>query len=379
MDFKKHFLTEQQKKQKFGHIEHIEDLIIDEGMEGFVMIKRAFDGVIDICNGNKSDVVISGKWDGSPNITFGFDNSGKFWVATKALFNKKPKINYTPEDVNRNHDSPGLNKKLNYALRFLPEIKSKGITSADILFTADDIKTQTINNKKMLTFKANTVVYGVEVGSKLSQQISVAKIGMVMHTKFGGTTPSNFQAIYNPSISFTPSPNVFVANPYQVNTTKFTPQEMTELETLGEFKVDPKIFDIMRETKNAQMFKRYSNQLVRNGQIDTDPTTFYIGLKEFFEVNDNRIFKHFTEELLSLCDAYLRIIKIKKLVLRHLSDPEEVHSFISDGGNLVPIFGEGFVVVVDNVPLKLIDRAVFSKANFNQKKDWDQPPPAPVQ
>lgn len=311
----------------------------------------------------------------SPNITFGVNAEGKFWVGTKSLFNKKtPKINYTPEDINRNHDSPGLNKKLNVALRYLPMIRAKGIVSADILFTEDDIKQQTINNKKMLTFKANTLVYAAEVGSEISRKISVAKIGIAVHTKFEGDHPQNFKAQYNPAISFTPHQAVFVVNPYDVSVAPFNQQEMQELERLGSMQVDPKIFDIIRETKNAQMFKKYTNQLVRNGQLDTDSKTFYSGLKQFFEVNDNRIFRHFDDELLSLCEAYLNIIKIKKIILNHLRDTESLKSFVKDGDSLVPVSGEGFVVVVDNIPIKLIDRSVFSKANFTQEKPWDQQP-----
>ena len=367
----KNFLVTEERKQKFGHIQHVEDMIIEDGLEGFTLLRKAFDGVIDFCNGKQTSVSVGVKVDGSPNITFGYNAEGRFWVATKSLFNKKtPKINYSPEDINRNHDSPGLNKKLNVALQYLPSIKAKGTISADIIFTEDDIKQQTINGKKMLTFKANTIVYGVEVGSDLARKISVAKIGIAVHTKFEGTHPTNFKAQFDPAISFTPTPTVFVINPYDVRVAPFNTQEMQELETLGQMDVDPKIFDIIRETKNAQMFKKYTNQLVRNGQIDTDPKTFYHGLKEYFDINDNRIFRHFDDELFSLCDAYLKIIKIKKLILKHLSDSEQMHSFVKDGDTLIPVSGEGFVVVVDNIPLKLIDRAVFSRANFLDEKPW---------
>lgn len=371
----KNFVISEAVKEKFGHIEHAEDLIIDNGLEGFVLLRKAFDGAIDFCNGDQTDVVVSGKIDGSPNVTFGFNTQGKFWVGTKSLFNKKtPKINYTPEDVNRNHESPGLNKKLNVALRYLPLIRAKGIVSADILFTEDDVKQQVINNKKMLTFKANTLVYAAEVGTDIARKISTAKIGIAIHTKFEGDHPQNFKAQYNPSISFTPHQSVFVVNPYDVNVAPFSQSEMQEMEKLGSIQVDPKIFDIIRETKNAQMFKKYSNQLVKTGQLETSPEAFYAGLKDFFDVNDNRIFRHFDDELMTLCEAYLNIIKIKKIILNHLRDTETLKAFIKDGDALVPVSGEGFVVVVDNIPIKLIDRSVFSRANFNQEKDWDKTP-----
>ena len=62
------------------------------------------------------------------------------------------------------------------------------------------------------------------------------------------------------------------------------------------------------------------------------------------------------------------------MILNHLRDTEALRAFVKDGDSLVPVNGEGFVVVVDNLPIKLIDRSVFSKANFTQEKPWDQQP-----
>ena len=48
---------------------------------------------------------LSVKWDGAPAIVFGINPSnGQFFVGTKSVFNKKrPKINYSPEDIDKNH------------------------------------------------------------------------------------------------------------------------------------------------------------------------------------------------------------------------------------------------------------------------------------
>jgi hypothetical protein len=50
--------------------------------------------------------------------------NGKFFVGTKGVFNVNPKLNYTDEDIDRNHSSEGLNKKLKVALRYLPKIRN---------------------------------------------------------------------------------------------------------------------------------------------------------------------------------------------------------------------------------------------------------------
>ena len=69
----------------------------------------------------------------SPAIIAGWLD-GKFFVGSKSLFNKEPKINYTPEDVDRNH-SGGLAEKLKLALYYLQDVIPQGkIYQGDFLF-----------------------------------------------------------------------------------------------------------------------------------------------------------------------------------------------------------------------------------------------------
>jgi len=69
--------------------------------------------------GNSSALTM--KYDGSPAMVFGHDpESGKFFVATKSAFNVSPKINYTHEDIEKNHGKvPGLANHMNQALNHL--------------------------------------------------------------------------------------------------------------------------------------------------------------------------------------------------------------------------------------------------------------------
>ena len=47
------------------------------------------------------------KWDGgAPAIVCGSSpDNGKFFVGTKSVFNKTPKVNYTIQDIRNNHDN----------------------------------------------------------------------------------------------------------------------------------------------------------------------------------------------------------------------------------------------------------------------------------
>ena len=56
------------------------------------------------------------KWDGAPAIFAGINpENNQFFVGTKGAFNKNAKINYSHDDIDRNHTNSGLNQKLKVA------------------------------------------------------------------------------------------------------------------------------------------------------------------------------------------------------------------------------------------------------------------------
>ena len=131
---------------KNTHLEHLEDSILLDGKQG---AKDAFvflDLLANTFSGKGSNSFkITTKWDGAPAIFCGTHPIvGKFFVGTKSIFNKSPKINFTAQDIDKNHgDSPGLVEKLKVALEYFPELGIKGIAQGDLLFT-DDTSTKTI-------------------------------------------------------------------------------------------------------------------------------------------------------------------------------------------------------------------------------------------
>ena len=90
------------------HLEHPEDTILT----GDLSVLDAFLAPNDY----------SVKIDGSPAIVWGTNpDNGKFFVGTKSVFNKKnPKINYTEEDICRNHPQFELQSILIRCLHCLP-------------------------------------------------------------------------------------------------------------------------------------------------------------------------------------------------------------------------------------------------------------------
>ena len=53
---------------------------------------------------SRSSVNVTVKWDGAPAVFVGTNpENGKFFVGTKSVFNKNPKINYSISDIQKNH------------------------------------------------------------------------------------------------------------------------------------------------------------------------------------------------------------------------------------------------------------------------------------
>ena len=98
------------RNMKNLHIEHPEDTILT--------------GDLSVLDAFQSDNHYSVKIDGSPAIAWGTDpENGKFFVGTKSVFNKRtPKVNYTVQDIERNHPDFELQSILIRCLHCLPRI-----------------------------------------------------------------------------------------------------------------------------------------------------------------------------------------------------------------------------------------------------------------
>jgi hypothetical protein len=168
---------------KLKHIHHAEDRPFLHGSSGFEHAYGALmSSHLHVKNGTQSSDLTT-KYDGSPAVVFGHHpDTDKFFVATKSAFNKNPKINYTPEDIDKNHGhAPGLTEKLKDALKHLPKIAPKqGVYQGDLMFSGDDVK----HDKKAGTasFTPNTITYTAK--GDVAKKIAKSKLGIVVHTQY---------------------------------------------------------------------------------------------------------------------------------------------------------------------------------------------------
>ena len=87
-----------QTQDKNTHLEHLEDDIINRGSVGGENAVNFLKSVRNMLAGSGKGTNMTVKWDGAPAIICGVNpENGKFFVGTKSVFNKTPKINYTQE------------------------------------------------------------------------------------------------------------------------------------------------------------------------------------------------------------------------------------------------------------------------------------------
>ena len=194
---------------KNTHMTHLEDKVLYGGVDG---TRQAIVAVRELKNLLRSDQSgsVSVKWDGAPSIFAGNDPSdGAFFVAKKSIFNKTPKVYKSDADVDAD-TSGDLAVKLKLALKHLPSLGITGVVQGDFLFSADDLKQQTIEGNDYVTFHPNTIVYGVPASSDTAKAITSAKIGIVWHTSYEGNSFETMEATFGVDLDgFHKSDDVF--------------------------------------------------------------------------------------------------------------------------------------------------------------------------
>jgi hypothetical protein len=188
------------------HLEHAEDAIFDEGHEGG---RSAAHYIHSLANGLRGkhgpDFKVTTKYDGAPAVIFGVHPvTGKFFVGTKSVFAKTPKINYSLKDIERNHgDSPGLVTKLQAAFTNLRKlnIPHGEVYQGDMMYTPDDIKLENIEGKEHLTFTPNTLTYAVPHGGEDAKRIAASKMGIIIHTGYRNFGQKGMTTEFSPDLS----------------------------------------------------------------------------------------------------------------------------------------------------------------------------------
>ena len=404
------FLNEA-KEGKNLRLEHLEDNVLNRGVRGARESINFLQALRDMLAGkSQSKVNVTTKWDGAPAVFAGVNpENKKFFVGTKGVFAKNPKLNYTNDDIDRNHPNLGLNEKLKIALAFLPKLGIKGVLQGDMMFTKSDLKTEVIDGERYITFQPNTIVYAVPVGSPLARSISAAQMGIVFHTSYSGNKLEDMRASFNIDIGhLSRTKDVWYRDASFVDasgTATFTQKETAQitaiLSTAGRLfqTISPLTLNKIAASDvfNTQI-KTFNNTKVREGQKITNTTAHVNELIRYIETKMNkaildakqeqtkqkrlqeknevmRFYRTNSVQLKNIFDLMNLIVDAKIMVINKLQEMKQVTgTFIRTDNGFKITNPEGFVAVdrLSGDALKLVDRLEFSFQNFTAAKAWDK-------
>jgi hypothetical protein len=404
------FLNEA-KEGKNLHLEHLEDNILNRGVAGARESIAFLQSLRDMLAGrSQSKLNVTTKWDGAPAVFAGINpENGKFFVGTKGVFAKNAKLNYTNDDIDRNHPGAGLNEKLKIALAFLSKLGIKGVLQGDMMFTKSDLKTETIDGERYITFQPNTIVYAIPVDTKLAQSIQAAQMGIVFHTSYSGRKFEDMRASFNIDIgNLSKTKDVWFRDASFVDasgTATFTERETAQITNLlsnagRTFQsISSLVLNRIASSETILMqIKTFNNTKVRAGEKITNTTTHVNELTRWVESRMNaeilkakmeatkkkkqteknevmRFYRTNAVQLKLIFDLMNLIVDAKLMVVKKLQEMKQVTgTFIRTDDGFKITNPEGFVAVdrLSGGALKLIDRLEFSQENFNAQKQWDK-------
>ena len=291
------------KQMQNKHLEHPEDEILT----GNLSVLDWFSEV---------DSTISVKMDGAPAIVWGTNpQNGKFFVCTKAAFNKqKIRLCYTTDDIfiHFGHQ-PSVAEILTLCLKYLP--RTDGVFQGDW-----------IGHGGNDTFKPNTILY------KFSEPVS-ENIIIAPHTYYTGNGPLYEMEAHSLTGELIGTKHCRFVQPFTDRVCGNTVAP----------KVNRKGITFL-SPKQATIAKQQINALIRNGQELTDADLFGI------------------LGCIQLVNLYQMIVEIKEDLMESLIVYGCPKSYISGE----QINQEGFVLTHNGQMMKLVDRKVFSFANFTQ-------------
>ena len=276
------------------------------------------------------------------------------------------------------------------------------------MFTKKDLKKQTIDGRKYVTFHPNTIVYAVPV--EAAKDIMRAKIGVVWHTYYSGADFASMSASFAPSIAAFKKPRSVwqksASFPDISGVATLTKKETDEITThiSNAGKLFQKISanalkDVSTNTDINLFINTFRNTKVRSQDEVTDSAAYVeeliawisnrydtekerlksdagkdrkeeakLAALEFFS-DDNR------DSLISMLDMQNELVNAKIKLLKHLDSMDSINTFVKTKDGFRVTGAEGYVAIdhLTNGAVKIVDRMEFSYNNFSKDiiKGWE--------
>jgi len=392
------------------HLTHLEELILTNGKDGATRAIKYLQALTEVLDSNTPKAVnTTVKYDGAPAVVIGVDPNGNFFVGSKSVFAKTPKMNYSINDIKQNHSqAPGLVDKLIQTFIHFKDTNFNSTYQGDFLFDEDIKEFNTIDGEEHVIFKPNTIVYAVPTNSEEGQKISKAKIGVVFHTEYDvnldeeGLPRFTTKKFGVDVTDINPGPDVYVKDAYfesDAGHVTLTGEETklvnvsinNAIQSIGN--ID---FDRVTE-KMLSSINTYINTEIRGGEFLGDSAVSFQNFVEWFT---GRVDKQIStlksdagiqratkakETLLSLIETakedILNVFEFQKAIKQAkdifiqkynnmMQGVSMKHYLFEPNGDLVVTEPEGYVAIdATGNAVKFVDRLEFSRANFAIDKD----------
>ena len=399
------------EEAKNTHMTHIEDLVLDGGVDGTRQAILALRSLRDMLSGNSSrSTNVTVKWDGAPAVFAGIDPSdGEFFVAKKGIFNKNPKVYKSHADID-DDTSGDLASKLKIAYTELKKLGIKGVIQGDIMFTRPDLKRERIEGEQYVTFHPNTIVYAIPVD--MADDVLNAEIGVVWHTTYKGDSFENMNASFGVNISSLKKVKSVWSRsadlPDMSGTATLTKDESEAVtkhlsnagklfnkikgNVLKEVSVNKPINLAINTFNNTKVrgaeriidasahvtelivwiYKRYQKDIdkLKSDAGKNKKTAARDEVLSFFDSKNNK------NGLINMISLQNELVGAKELLISKLSEVSDIKTFVKTTNGFKITGDEGFVVIdkLTDGAVKLVNRMEFSTNNFNPDiiKGWQK-------
>ena len=395
------------------HLEHLEDEIINNGIDGGRASINFLRSLRDMMKGNtKKGVNMTVKWDGAPAIWAGkHPEDGRFFVAKKSLFNKEPLFYTSESEIKSASELSGdLEKKFIESFHYLSKLSWNKILQGDLMFTEKDKKMQEIDGVNYVTFQPNTIMYAADIKSDLGEAIATAKYGVVFHTTYEGATIEDLGASFGADISsLGHSKDVWIDDAtYKSvagNSTMTAKDTVTLTKALQEtgknfHKIKkPALMKFKKVQQTIQSkgagatYKTYMNTQIRKGKFNL---TYNDYIKHFDDYWRTKVVakvkmektKKMKEEMgvqlrrelvglklliTALTTFQTNMANAKDVIIKGLNTVKSIGTFKKTAKGFDVVNPEGYVAIDDSgKAVKLVDRMEFSLNNFTVAKNWDK-------
>ena len=401
-------------EDKNTHLEHLEDDIINNGFDGGKNAIAFLESLKDMLAGNStSKLNVTTKWDGAPAIVCGpSPENGKFFVGTKSVFNKTPKVNYNIQDIRNNHEGPVANI-LRECLQYLSGLGMKEILQGDLMFTSSGKKLTTYKDgsgksETMISFQPNTIVYMVPENTPFGRKIKNSKLGIVFHTTYKGRSFDKMNAKFGANVSkLRRTPNVWFDDASYKDVSGNATMTIGETQQLqkiinmasGSLKQSKERMNKIKTEKNTLsigvQLKTYLNSFIRAATDLPSTTETATNFKNYYAektqkeidrvktdaskqkyqtIQDTGIkfIDEHNKSIYMACATYKSLQRAKKVIIDKLNKAKSIGTFKRDGNGLKATNPEGYVAVdKKGKAVKLVDRLEFSIQNFTAAKNWE--------